>query len=45
MKCDGELNPAELRDRGMLQIEIGLAPVKPAEFIVFRFSQYAGGGQ
>ena len=45
VKCDGELNPAELRDRGMLQIEIGLAPVKPAEFIVFRFSQYAGGGQ
>ena len=45
VKCDSELNPAELRDRGMLQVEIGLAPVKPAEFIVFRFSQYAGGGQ
>ena len=45
VKCDGELNPAELRDRGVLQVEIGLAPVKPAEFIVFRFSQYAGGGQ
>lgn len=45
VKCDAELNPPELRDRGVLMIEIGLAPVKPAEFVVFRFSQYAGGGQ
>ncbi|MBZ9751579.1 phage tail sheath family protein [Deinococcus sp. HMF7620] len=45
VKCDKELNPDDLRDRGVLQVEIGLAPVKPAEFIVFRFSQYAGGGQ
>ncbi|ADV68662.1 phage tail sheath family protein [Deinococcus maricopensis] len=45
VKCDAELNPPEIRDRGILQIEIGLAPVKPAEFIAFRFSQYAGGGQ
>ncbi|MFB9990555.1 phage tail sheath family protein [Deinococcus oregonensis] len=45
VKCDEELNPPELRDRGILQIEIGIAPVKPAEFIRFRFSQYAGGGQ
>ncbi|GAA5435920.1 phage tail sheath family protein [Deinococcus aquaticus] len=45
VKCDAELNPDEIRDRGVLQVEIGLAPVKPAEFIVFRFSQYAGGGQ
>ncbi len=45
VKCDAELNPPEVRDRGVLMIEIGLAPVKPAEFVVFRFSQYAGGGQ
>jgi phage tail sheath protein FI len=44
VKCDAELNPPELRDLGQLVIEIGLAPVKPAEFVVFRFSQYAGGG-
>lgn len=44
VKCDGELNPPEVRDRGILFVEIGLAPVKPAEFVVFRFSQYAGGG-
>jgi phage tail sheath protein FI len=23
--------------------EIGIAPVKPAEFVVFRISQYSGG--
>ena len=44
VKCDEELNPPEVRDEGQLIIEIGLAPVKPAEFIVFRISQWAGGG-
>jgi len=24
--------------------EIGIAPVKPAEFVVFRLSQFTGGG-
>jgi len=44
VKCDEELNPQDVRDRGQLFIDIGLAPVKPAEFVVFRLSQYAGGG-
>jgi len=44
VKCDEELNPADVRDRGQLVIEIGLAPVKPAEFVIFRLSQFAGGG-
>lgn len=44
VKCDDELNPPELRDQGKLIIEIGLAPVKPAEFVIFRLSQWAGGG-
>ena len=44
VKCDAELNPPESRDLGRLIIEVGLAPVKPAEFVVFRFSQYTGGG-
>jgi hypothetical protein len=44
VKCDAENNPSDVRDRGQLIIDIGMAPVKPAEFIVFRFSQYAGGG-
>jgi len=41
VKCDEELNPAEIRDQGMMICEIGMAPVKPAEFVVFRFSQYS----
>lgn len=44
VKCDEELNPPESRDQGKLIIEIGLAPVKPAEFVIFRVSQLAGGG-
>lgn len=44
VKCDDELNPSESRDLGRLIIEIGLAPVKPAEFVIFRISQWAGPG-
>jgi len=44
VKCDEELNPPDVRDRGQLFINVGLAPVKPAEFVVFRLSQWAGGG-
>ena len=44
VKCDAEINPPETRDLGRLHVEIGIAPVKPAEFVIFRFSQYSGGG-
>lgn len=44
VKCDAELNPPEVRDAGMVIVEIGIAPVKPAEFVILRFNQYAGGG-
>jgi len=44
VKCDGETNPAEVIDAGRLVTEIGIAPVKPAEFIIFRISQWIGGG-
>jgi hypothetical protein len=40
VKCDAETNPPELRDIGQLVIEIGMAPVKPAEFVIFRISQW-----
>jgi hypothetical protein len=42
VKCDDELNPPEVRDLGQLIIEVGMAPVKPAEFVIFRISQWAG---
>jgi len=43
VKCDEENNPPENRDAGILTVEIGIAPVKPAEFVVFRISQFSGG--
>ena len=44
VKCDAENNPPETRDLGRLYIDVGLAPVKPAEFVIFRLSQMSGGG-
>jgi hypothetical protein len=44
VKCDEETNPPEVRDVGQLIVEVGLAPVKPAEFVIFRISQWAGPG-
>ena len=43
VKCDDELNTVEIRDAGQVIIEIGIAPVKPAEFVIFRISQWSGG--
>jgi hypothetical protein len=43
VKCDEETNPKELRDLGYCIIEVGIAPVKPAEFVVFRVSQKEDG--
>jgi len=44
VKCDDETNPPAVRDAGQVIIEIGIAPVKPAEFVIFRISQWAAGG-
>lgn len=43
VKVDEETNPKELRDLGYCIVEVGLAPVKPAEFVVFRVSQKQDG--
>jgi phage tail sheath protein FI len=43
VKCDDETNPAEGIDAGQVVCEIGVAPVKPAEFVIFRLSQFSGG--
>ena len=42
VKCDESNNPREVRDAGQVIIDIGVAPVKPAEFVIFRISQWAG---
>jgi len=44
VKCDEETNPPEVVDAGQLVVEIGLAPVKPAEFVIFRIGQMSSGG-
>lgn len=41
VKCDTSTNPQENIDAGIVTVEIGIAPVKPAEFIVFRIAQKA----
>ena len=43
MKCDDETNPADVIDAGQVVCQIGVAPVKPAEFVVFQLSQFSGG--
>ncbi|WP_159618062.1 phage tail sheath family protein [Ruania rhizosphaerae] len=39
VRCDETTNPPESIDAGKLVVEVGLAPVKPAEFVIFRVSQ------
>jgi len=41
VKCDAETNPPEVIDAGKMVVVIGIAPVKPAEFIIFRIGQQA----
>ena len=43
VKCDRDNNTAESIDAGQVVCEIGVAPVKPAEFVIFRLSQFSGG--
>jgi len=43
VKCDGETNPRYLIDAGQVNVQIGICPVKPAEFVVFSIGQWDGG--
>jgi phage tail sheath protein FI len=45
VQCDEETNTQEEIDAGRVVAVIGLAPVKPAEFVIFRIGQWAGGTQ
>lgn len=40
VKCDAELNPPEVRELGQVITEVGVAIVRPAEFVIFRISQF-----
>ena len=43
VKCDRTTMTQDDIDNGRLICEIGVAPVKPAEFVIFRISQWTGG--
>jgi Bacteriophage tail sheath protein len=40
VKCDRETNPPSERELGKVITEIGVAIVRPAEFVIFRISQW-----
>lgn len=42
VRCDETTNPPDVREAGMVITEIGVAIVKPAEFVIFRISQLTG---
>jgi hypothetical protein len=44
VRCDETTNPPEVRELGLCITEIGVAVVKPAEFVIFRISQITGAG-
>ena len=43
VRCDAETNPSEVIEAGSVVVEIGIAAVKPAEFVVFRLAQLPTG--
>lgn len=45
IKCDAENNPFDSIRLGRVIIDIGIAPVLPAEFVIFRISQYEAGSE
>lgn len=42
VKCDKENNPQNTIDQGIVNILVGFAPLKPAEFVIIHIQQLAG---
>lgn len=42
VKCDSETTTQNDRNLGIVNIEVGFAPLKPAEFVIIRIQQIAG---
>ncbi|MGO1500968.1 MAG: phage tail sheath family protein [Marinobacter sp.] len=42
VKCDKETTPQNDIDRGIVNIVVGFAPLKPAEFVIIKLQQIAG---
>ena len=45
VQCNAETNPPELRELGQVVTEIGVSIVRPAEFVIFRISQFVAPGK
>lgn len=45
VRCDASTNPPELRSLGQVVTEVGVAVARPAEFVIFRISQWEGPGE
>jgi hypothetical protein len=45
VRCDRETNPWPVIDAGMVRTIIGIAPVKPAEFVIFEVGQTEAGAE
>jgi uncharacterized protein len=45
VKIDEELNTSTVRELGQVIVEIGMAPVRPAEFVIVRIGIWDGGSQ
>jgi hypothetical protein len=43
VKCDEDTNPPESIREGKLVVEVGIAPVRPAEFVIFRVAHIESG--
>ena len=42
VRCDGETTTQSDRDRGIMNVVVGFAPLKPAEFVLIKIQQIAG---
>jgi phage tail sheath protein FI len=42
VKCDAATTTQNDRNLGIVNIEVGFAPLKPAEFVVIKIQQIAG---
>jgi uncharacterized protein len=42
VKCDSETTTQDDRNRGIVNILVGFAPLKPAEFVILKITQLAG---
>lgn len=43
VKIDDELNPPDQQELGIVTMEIGIAPVRPAEYVVVQIAMWDGG--